>query len=168
MTLDSTIMKVNHAGEHGAVNIYAGQIWVARWLRPDCVAQLDEFRTHEIEHRRIFAEVLNSYNIPRCASYHLCGVGGFCLGVFSALLGQQAIFATTVAVESVVLAHLDGQRMVLKEPMAWRAVESIVCDEQHHHDAAQHQLTSQHIGLSVLMKSVGAVTEAVIWLGMRL
>lgn len=168
MTLDSTIMKVNHAGEHGAVNIYAGQIWVARWLRPDCAPQLDDFRTHEIEHRRIFAAVLRSHNIRRCASYHLCGVGGYCLGVVSALLGTQAIFATTVAVESVVLAHLEKQLMVLKDPMARGAVESIVCDEQHHHDAAQHQLTSQHIGLCVLMKAVRAATEAVIWLGMRL
>ena len=47
---------------------------------------------------------------PRCRSYHLCGVGGWMLGLITGLLGRQAIAATTVAVENVVLGHLQQDR----------------------------------------------------------
>jgi len=52
-------MKVDHAGEHGAVNIYRAQLLACRWRRSDITSELREFLDHEMRHREIFG--LNSY-----------------------------------------------------------------------------------------------------------
>jgi len=44
------ILKVNHAGEFGAVNIYRVQILISRWSARDCTAMLEEFIDHEKTH----------------------------------------------------------------------------------------------------------------------
>jgi ubiquinone biosynthesis monooxygenase Coq7 len=166
--LGSRILKVNHAGEHGAVNIYAGQIFMARLTAPAMVASLQEFQSHEIRHRKIFWDELVRRGRPRCRSYALCGLGGRVLGIVTGLFGVGAIAATTVAVESVVLRHLADQCAALagRDPHAVAAIESIRAEEQAHHDqSAAIARTAWH---RFLMPIVSASTEAVIWLGMRL
>jgi hypothetical protein len=56
----SRIIKVDHAGEFGAVNIYRAQLMVARLAMPSLVAQLEEFIAHENRHLNTFAEVLRA------------------------------------------------------------------------------------------------------------
>jgi ubiquinone biosynthesis monooxygenase Coq7 len=128
----SRVLKVNHAGENGAVNIYAGQIFFARFTAPGMVAELVEFKSHEEGHRAIFWEELQRRNRPRCRSYWLCGAGGFTLGLVTGLFGRRAIAATTVAVERVVLRHLEHQLETLrgKDEAAVKAIESIVIEER--------------------------------------
>src|SRR4051812_47288131 len=109
----SRVLKVNHAGEHGAVNIYTGQVFLARITAPSMVAELIEFKSHEEKHRAIFWAELERRNRPRCKSYWLCGIGGFTLGLVTGVFGRRAIAATTVAVESVVLRHLEQQLVLL-------------------------------------------------------
>jgi 3-demethoxyubiquinol 3-hydroxylase len=163
-------MKVNHAGEHGAVNIYAGQILVARLLYPSLVDQLLEFQRHETRHRSIFETELTGRGRLRCRSYYLCGLGGYVLGILSALLGKSAIAATTVAVEQVVLGHLNRQVADLQEVdrAAVTAIRAIQADEQSHHDLSADQIRSTAIWTRVLRPIVSSATEAVIWLGMKL
>ena len=108
-TLGDLVIKVDHAGEHGAVCIYTAQRWFARWRAPDLVDELSHFRDHERGHRALFSAVLADRGLRRCRSYHFCAVGGLVLGGITGLLGRQAIAATTVAVERVVLRHLREQ-----------------------------------------------------------
>ena len=68
----SRVLKVNHAGENGAVNIYAGQIFLARITAPNIVEELIEFKSHEERHRAIFWAELQRRNRSRCRSYWLC------------------------------------------------------------------------------------------------
>jgi ubiquinone biosynthesis monooxygenase Coq7 len=169
-TLGDRILKVDHAGEHGAVNIYAGQIAVARLLHRPLVGQLEEFQVHERRHRAVFAAELSRRGRGRCRSYHLCGAGGFLLGLVSGLLGRSAIAATTVAVEQVVLGHLSEQIEQLKtidEPAA-AALRSIRDDEQSHHDLSLHQIEPGKLWGRLLFPIVAGSTEAVIWIGMQL
>lgn len=56
--LGSRILKVNHAGEFGAIAIYSGQIAIARLVARDLVPELIEFRSHERRHREIFGAEL--------------------------------------------------------------------------------------------------------------
>lgn len=169
--LGGRIMKVNHAGENGAVQIYTGQILVARLTAPSLVNELRHFRVHETEHRRIFEEELERRGMRRCRSYLLCGLGGFLLGASTALFGKGAIAATTVAVERVVLGHLQQQFLALEhdDPAAAQAVRAIVHEEQEHHDkAATHAAGASRLWLALLAPVVAAATEVVIWTGMRL
>src|SRR4051812_44502413 len=126
--LGGRILKVNHAGENGAVHIYAGQLLLARLTAPSLVAELREFRSHEEVHREIFGSELERRGVRRCRSYLLCGIGGYALGLVTGLFGGGAIAATTVAVERVVLRHLKQQLQVLegRDPEAADAVRAIV------------------------------------------
>jgi 3-demethoxyubiquinol 3-hydroxylase len=165
----SRVLKVNHAGENGAVNIYAGQILSARITARDLVPELIEFKSHEERHRAVFWAELLRRNRPRCRSYLLCGIGGFTLGLVTGLFGRKAIAATTVAVERVVLRHLEEQLDLLrgKDEAAVQAIESIATEERQHHDRSASQLTVGQFWPKVLSPIVSASTEAVIWLGMR-
>jgi 3-demethoxyubiquinol 3-hydroxylase len=69
-------------------------------------------------------------------------VGGYCLGLITGLFGRSAIAATTVAVERVVLRHLQTQLATLrgKDDAAVAAISAIVEEETQHHD-----LSASHI-----------------------
>ena len=164
------ILKVNHAGENGAVHIYAGQMAMARWRAPHLLAELCAFQQHELQHRAIFAAELTRRGARRCRSYALCGAGGFVLGCITGLLGAQAIAATTEAVEHVVLQHLHQQTTTLQgsDPAAVQAIASIIADEQQHHDTAAAQARGSVFWRAVLTPIVAASTQTVIWLGMHL
>ncbi|WP_229205533.1 MULTISPECIES: demethoxyubiquinone hydroxylase family protein [unclassified Duganella] len=124
------VLKVNHAGENGAVNIYRGQIFAA----------------------------------------HLTAPGGLFLGFVTGLFGRRAIAATTVAVERVVLQHLEKQLLSLRDTdtAAYAAVLSIVEEERLHHDQSAAHLKVGQFWPRVLTPVVAGSTEVVIWLGMRL
>ena len=167
--LGDRIVKVNHAGEHGAVSIYTGQILLARLTAPGMVDELIEFRSHERRHRALFAAELQRRGRARCRSYWLCACGGLALGLITGLLGKNAIAATTAAVESVVLRHLTEQLAVLQglDPEATTAISAIIEEEQQHHDQSVSRGTDG-FWRRVLTPVVSASTESVIWLGMRL
>jgi ubiquinone biosynthesis monooxygenase Coq7 len=164
------VIKVDHAGEFGAICIYTGQIFMARLTAPSLVAELLEFREHERRHRSIFAAELQARSHPRCKSYFFCGLGGLTLGLLTGLFGRKSIAATTVAVEAVVLRHLEHQLATLTatDPAAAEAVRQIVEEEQQHHDRSAEHFSTGSFWPRVIRPVVAASTESVIWLGMRL
>lgn len=169
-TLGDRFLKVDHAGEHGAVNIYRGQSWMARLIAPDLLPELREFHAHECGHRALFAAELQRRSRRRCRSYALCGIGGLVLGLITGLLGRGAIVATTVAVERVVLRHLDEQRALLRtdDPVAYATISAIVAEETAHHDRSAERIPPNSFWMKTVAPIVSASTETVIWLGMRL
>ncbi|MFC4253833.1 demethoxyubiquinone hydroxylase family protein [Altererythrobacter xixiisoli] len=169
-TLGDRIMKVDHAGEHGAVCIYRTQRWLARWRAPQMVAELDHFIAHERSHRALFGAELSRRGCSRCRSYLLCGLGGFTLGFATGLAGQRAIAATTVAIERVVLRHMQEQVAVLQgiDQPATDLLRLILIDEQEHHDLSASRISQSSLSTRLIDAIVTASTEAVIWLGMRL
>lgn len=167
--LATQVMKVNHAGEHGAVSIYSGQILMARLTAKSLLPELLAFKADEEEHRNIFYKELQRRGLKRCKSYWLCGAGGFALGVGTGLFGARAISLTTVAVEETVLRHLRWQAEFLAQDIdAVSAISSILSDEQGHRDKAAHHIQALSISGRILRYAVSGVTESVIWLGMRL
>lgn len=167
--LGNRMIKVDHAGEHGAICIYSGQLFMARLFAPRMVAELQEFLSHERRHRAVFQAELQRRAYRRCRSYWLCGLGGWVLGLVTGLCGRKAIVATTVAVESVVLKHLAHQLHTLRDidPQAVAAIASIVEEEQHHHDHSAAQIDVRDPWFRALTPVVTAWTETVIWMGMR-
>ena len=168
--LGGRVLKVNHAGENGAISIYAGQILAARVTARSLVSDLAEFKSHEEKHRAIFLAELQRRGLPRCRSYWLCAVGGFTLGVLTGLFGRRAIAATTVAVERVVLGHLKQQLRVLagKDEAAVEAISKIMAEEEQHHDQSAAHVGVGDLWQKVLTPIVAGSTESVIWLGMHL
>lgn len=168
--LGSRILKVNHAGENGAIHIYLGQLQMARWTAPSMLGQLRQFRAHEEEHRAIFGEEMARRGTRRCRSYWLCAAGGYVLGLVTGLGGAQAIAATTYAVEHVVLQHLRHQLATLNghDEAACAAIARIIEDEQQHHDQSAVRMGQSRFWRRTLIPVVNWSTASVIWLGMRL
>lgn len=163
-------IKVNHAGEFGAINIYRAQILVGTISRRSYVQELKKFLTHEKRHLSVFSQYLSANGIKRCKSYWLCGMGGFTLGLLTALMGKKAIMACTSAVETAVLKHLNYQLVMLdnkKDTEARASVLSIIADESEHRDSANLEDAK-----SVLYRPIHFIvaisTGFVIWLGMKL
>lgn len=167
-TLGDRILGVDHCGEHGAVCVYRGQRWVARWTAPAICAELEAFLAHELRHRALFAAEIALRGRSRCWTYDFCGVLGLALGLLTGLFGARAVAATTVAIEQVVLRHMTGQIAVLAtaDPSAVAILQAIIADEQAHHDASALRLRGGPIEAGIrYLVSLG--TEAVIWIGMR-
>jgi len=164
------ILKVNHAGEHGAANIYRAQRLVCFWRDAALKRELEEFRAHEERHREIFATELARRGVRRCRSYWLCGIGGYVLGFVTGLCGRASIAAVTVAVERVVLRHLEVQLRELEgvDYAAHAAVAAIYEDERMHHDRAAQEPHQGIFWPRLIRPTVSAATEFVIWSGMRL
>lgn len=167
-TLGDRVLRVDHTGEHGAVRIYLAQRWVARWRASAMLGEIDGFIAHERRHRALFAEELARRGRGRCINYPLCGWGGSVLGFATGLLGARAIAATTVAVEAVVLRHLEKQIAALSaaDPAAVNLLRAILDDERAHHDHGAARLRGGPMEV-VVKRFVSAATEAVIWMGMR-
>jgi ubiquinone biosynthesis monooxygenase Coq7 len=169
-SLGDRVMKVDHAGEHGAVCIYLAQRWLAGWRAPEMVQELDHFLAHERGHRARFGAELARRGQRRCRSYFWCGLGGFVLGGMTGLAGRQAIAATTVAIERVVLRHMREQLQALEslDPQAATTLRQIIVEEQEHHDLSEARVARNGFWPRLINPVVAASTEAVIWLGMRL
>lgn len=163
------ILKVNHAGEFGAISIYRSQIVVSRLFRRDYVDLLESFKSDEERHLSVFWEEIQRRDGIKCRSYWLCGVGGYVMGFVSALFGKRGIMACTWAVESVVVDHLVNQLKYLKDKddiEAYRAVSSILDDEQNHRDIGLEQ-GGKNFLFGPFRFVIGAFTEGVIRFGMR-
>lgn len=169
-SLGDRILKVDHAGEHGAVNIYRGQRHAFTLRSSSEKEKLREFQNHEEHHRALFLAQLDSRGTKQCPSYYLCGIGGYILGFITGLLGKSAVSATTYAVERVVLRHLNEQISTLRsiDPAACEAISLILSEEQQHHDEALTGFDDNGLWSKTVVPIVTISTEWIIWLGMRL
>ena len=161
-TLGDRVLKVNHAGEHGAVNIYRAQRLACWWRDAALRSALEEYRAHEEAHRTIFATELARRGRPRCRSY-VPWLAATRWAQSPGLCGRASISATTVAVERVVLRHLEEQMVALRgvDARAVSAIESILADEQSHHDRAVLEPSQVYILPKILRPAVSVATEAV-------
>jgi 3-demethoxyubiquinol 3-hydroxylase len=159
------ILKVNHAGEHGAIRIYSAQILIARRLYPDIVPQLREMLSHEIAHRATFAEAMPPRKARPCRIMSLWTLGGSLLGFATALMGRQSIWTTTAAVEAAVHRHLDDQLyfLVSRDPSLYRAIADMREEELSHLRIAEGHL-GQDSSFGVLRAVITRATDALIWL----
>ena len=164
------ILKVNHAGECGAINIYRSQILFSKLFFKDLVPLLESFLEDEKKHRDIFWQEIKSRQGVRCKSYWLCGLGGYAMGFISSILGRRGIMACTWAVESVVINHLNQQLIYLEnknDKAAFDAVQSILEDEENHRDTGFNEGGNNNILYQPLRMAVSFFTESVIRFGMR-
>lgn len=108
-------LRVDHAGELGADRIYAGQMAVLG--RTAVGPTIQHMWDQEREHRREFEHLIGTYRVRPTIMTPLWHVAGFALGAGSALLGEKAAMACTVAVETVIVEHYNDQlRQLMEEP----------------------------------------------------
>jgi len=101
------VIRVDHAGEYGAVRIYAGQLAVLG--RSSQAAVVREMAAQEQKHLEAFNELVVRRRVRPTVMLPIWHLAGFALGAVTAALGTRAAMACTVAVEEAIDAHYAGQ-----------------------------------------------------------
>ena len=105
------ILRVDHAGELGAVRIYQGQLAVLG-KAPRAASSADLVRhmaAQEEQHKAAFDALLADRRTRPSLLEPLWSAAGFALGAASALISERAAMACTVAVEDVIGEHYGRQ-----------------------------------------------------------
>ncbi len=128
------MVRVDHAGEYGAVRIYAGQLAVLGRGRHG--PMLAHMREQEEQHLAFFAEQIANRRVRPSALLPFWHVAGFALGALTAALGSRAAMACTVAVEEAIDGHYAGQAEALGdgEPELHGLIEHCRAEELQHRD----------------------------------
>ena len=100
-------IRVDHAGERGAVKIYEGQLLALNTLVKDEALKktIEEMKVHEKEHSNFFEEEIKKRNIKPTKFLPLWDLLGVGLGFGSTLLGKKAAMLCTASVEEVIDEH---------------------------------------------------------------
>jgi ubiquinone biosynthesis monooxygenase Coq7 len=157
---------VNHAGEFGAIRIYSAHIAVAARPCPDVVPALSEMLSHEKKHYTAFRDAMPARNSRPCRIMSPWSWGGWLLGFLTALMGRQAIWICTAAVEAAVHRHLDDQLHFLQSrDLELRdVILSIRVEELAHLHHAEERIEAKGPGPGALRRLITVATDAVIWL----
>ena len=134
------ILRVDHAGELAAVQIYRGQqaVFAAARGKEAAAAEFAELGHQEEAHLEAFEALLTDRGVRPSLLSPLWSVAGFALGAATALIGEKAAHACTEAVESVIEQHYADQAAELAEvePDLAQRLEAYRADELAHHDKA--------------------------------
>jgi len=111
------MLRVDHAGEYGAVAIYRGQQAVFRGQKKTqtMADTLAEMEAEEQKHLDAFDKLLVERNVRPTAMTPIWSVAGYGLGVVTALMGEKAAHACTEAVETVIEEHYAEQAEACKD-----------------------------------------------------
>ena len=104
-------IRVDHAGERGAVKIYEGQLLALNTIvkNEDLKKKIIEMKVHEIEHCQFFENEIKKRNIKPTKFLPLWDLLGVSLGFGSTLLGKKAAMLCTASVEEVIDKHYLDQ-----------------------------------------------------------
>lgn len=153
------LIRVDHAGEHGAVRIYDGQLAVFDKI-PGMEKTADLIRhmaAQEEEHLTHFDGLIVEKNIRPTAFGPVWDVAGFTLGAVTALMGEKAAMACTAAVETEIDAHYAAQLEELEngaDEDLRATIEKFRADEAAHRDTAIEQGAEDAPGYPIMSKLI--------------
>ncbi len=107
------ILRVDHAGELGAVRIYQGQLAVLEGSPAAGIVR--HMADQEVRHKALLDELVNERGARPSLLDPVWSAAGFALGAATAMLGEKAAMACTVAVEEVIGAHYSRQAEEIAE-----------------------------------------------------
>ena len=151
-------IRVDHAGERGAIKIYEGQLLALNTFvkNENLKKTIEKMKNHEKEHLDFFNEEIKKRNIKPTKLLPLWDLLGVGLGFGSAIIGKKATMLCTASVEEVIDEHyqnqineLDSEEKVLKEK-----IKKFRDDELHHRDIAYEQGASKKGVYSILDKII--------------
>lgn len=161
------MIRVDHAGEYGAKRIYEGQLAVlGRGPKGPVIEHMAE---QEREHLDTFDRLVAERGVRPTLLHPLWHVGAFAMGAATALLGDRAAMACTVAVEEVIDDHYARQAEALgeDEPELKAVIERFRAEEAEHRDIGLQHEAEQAPGYRLLSGAVKAATRTAIWLSER-
>jgi ubiquinone biosynthesis monooxygenase Coq7 len=152
------MIRVDHAGEYGAVRIYEGQLAVLGARGSAATEAIKHMAEQEQRHLKTFDALVNARRVRPTALEPVWRVAGFALGAATALLGEKAAMACTAAVEEVIDEHYASQvaQLGARDPELTATVEDFRAEEIAHRDAALAHGAEEAPGYRLLSAAIKA------------
>ena len=151
-------IRVNHAGERGAIKIYEGQLLALNTLikNENLKKTIEEMKAHEKEHCDYFENEIKKRNIKPTKLLPLWDLVGVSLGFGSTILGKKAAMLCTASVEEVIDEHYLNQinQLGASEKKLKEKIEKFRLDELHHKNIAYEKGASKKGLYSILDKII--------------
>jgi len=151
------IIRVDHAGERGAIKIYEGQLLALKTIKQneDLKDQIEEMKEQEKEHLKYFEKEIQKRKIKPTYLLPLWDLMGVTLGFGTALLGKKAAMLCTASVEEVIKGHYQNQLKKLgnDEKDLKAKIEKFKEDEINHKNTA-YNFGDSNKGLYSIMDKV--------------
>lgn len=137
MSKHEAMLRVDQAGEYGAVRIYAGQMAVMGNRAPHS-GEIAAMAAQEADHRARFDALLAKRGVRPTALQPVWHVAGFALGAATALIGPEAAMACTAAIEEEIDRHYTAQLDELgdDDPELSAMIAEFRDDEREHRETA--------------------------------
>ena len=136
-------IRVDHAGERGAVKIYEGQLLALNTVvkNDNLKKTIEDMKEHEIEHCQFFEKEIKKRNIKPTKFLPLWDILGVGLGFGSTILGKKAAMLCTASVEEVIDEHYQDQinKLGPEEKNLKTKIIKFREDELHHKDIAYEE-----------------------------
>ena len=162
------MIRVDHAGEYGAARIYEGQLAVLG--RSPAAPIIRRMAEQEKRHLAEFDRLVVEHRVRPTLLAPLWHMAGFALGAATALMGERAAMACTVAVEEVIDEHYRRQSEMLggDEPALKSAIDEFRRNEIEHRDVALAHGAADAPAYGALSAAIKAGSRLAIWLSTRL
>ena len=151
------IIRVDHAGERGAIKIYEGQLLALKTIKQDndLKDKIEEMKEHEKEHLEYFEKEIQKRKVKPTYLLPLWDLMGVALGFGTAVLGRKAAMLCTASVEEVIEDHYQNQLKKLgNDEMDLKAkIEKFKGEEVNHKNIA-YELGATNKGLYSIMDKV--------------
>jgi ubiquinone biosynthesis monooxygenase Coq7 len=151
-------IRVDHAGERGAVKIYEGQLLALNTLVKDeeLKKKIEEMKVHEVEHSQFFENEIKKRNIKPTKFLPLWDLLGVGLGFGSTLLGKKAAMLCTASVEEVIDKHYLNQinQLGSEEKELKKKITKFRNDELDHKDIAYEEGATKKGFYSIMDKII--------------
>lgn len=164
------MLRVNQAGEYGAARIYQGQLSVLkhRHAPAQVIAQIEHMAAQEKNHLDTFNAMVADAQVRPTALQPVWHIAGFALGALTAMMGEKAAMACTVAVEEVIDDHYAQQsRNLADNPELKKVIDQFRAEENEHRATALESGAEQAAGYPLLRRVIKAGSKAAIWLAER-
>ena len=151
-------IRVDHAGERGAIKIYDGQLLALNTIvkNDELKKKIEEMRVHEKEHCDYFEKEIKRRNIKPTKFLPLWDMLGVGLGFGSTLIGKKAAMLCTASVEEVIDEHYQNQINQLKndEKELKSKIIKFRDDEIHHKNIAYEEGATKEGFYSIMDKII--------------
>ncbi len=151
-------IRVDHAGERGAIKIYEGQLLALNTIikNEDLKKTINEMKKHEEEHCNFFENEIKKRDISPTKFLPLWDLLGLGLGFGSTVLGKKAAMLCTASVEEVIDEHYKNQIKELQndEKKLKEIITKFRSDELHHKDIAYKQGATKKGFYSIMDKII--------------
>ena len=151
-------IRVDHAGERGAVKIYEGQLLALNTIVKDenLKKVIEEMKVHEKEHCEFFENEIKKRKIKPTKFLPLWDLLGVGLGFGSAILGKKAAMLCTASVEEVIDKHYQNQinKLGPEEKDLKKKITKFRDDELHHKDIAYEEGATKKGFYSIMDKII--------------